>query len=146
MKKIAIIIAIVWFITAFATTVWASGQITENEFKARGYLKGDLGLNYTATHVETQELTLKQHICEASNGEYCELLVNLAKCESSLNPDAIHVNTNGTVDMGLYQWNSIHFTGKITPSCALDVYCSTRAAVKYIKEGHGSAWVCWNKI
>ena len=95
----------------------------------------------------TEPLTIEQHICLASNGEYCDLLVNLAKCESSLNKEAIHINSNGTYDAGLYQWNSIHIkSGKITLSCALDVYCSTRKTLEEIKKGHLNWWVCAKKI
>lgn len=37
------------------------------------------------------------------------LLKNIAKIESSLNPNAIRLNDNGTKDYGLMQINSIHF-------------------------------------
>ena len=118
--------------------------LTLTHFEVEEILNGKRGINYQAD--KKQELTIKEHICIASNGEYCELLVNLAKCESSLNKDAINVNRNGTVDLGLYQWNSVHFNGKITPVCALDVYCATRKTVAEIKAGHLNWWVCSDKI
>lgn len=37
------------------------------------------------------------------------LLKNIAQIESSLNPNAIRLNHNGTKDYGLMQINSIHF-------------------------------------
>jgi len=93
------------------------------------------------------EMTIEEHICNATGGENCEILINLAKCESSLNKDAYHVNTNGTVDLGLFQWNSVHYSkSDMSAVCALDVYCSARATNKEIKKGHGNWWVCWDKI
>jgi hypothetical protein len=92
------------------------------------------------------DYTIAEHICLATNGENCDVLVNLARCESSLNPEAYHVNTNMTVDLGLFQWNSVHFKTKMTPKCALDVYCSARAANAEIKKGNGKIWVCWDRI
>lgn len=35
-------------------------------------------------------------------------IAKIINCESRWNPDAYHVNTNGTVDLGLVQINSIH--------------------------------------
>lgn len=99
-------------------------------------------------HVQAEimpDYTIAEHICLATNGENCEVLVNLAKCESGLQKEAYHVNTNLTVDLGLFQWNSVHFN-KISPNCALDVYCSARAANEEIKKGNGHIWVCWDKI
>lgn len=96
---------------------------------------------------EQPELSIYDQICLASGGENCDVLYNLAKCESSLNPDAIHINTNRTFDAGLYQWNSIHInSGKISLSCALDVVCSTQATNREIREGNLNWWVCSNKI
>jgi hypothetical protein len=91
-----------------------------------------------------KDKTIAEHICLATNGENCDVLINLARCESSLNKEAYHVNTNGTVDLGLFQINSIH--KDITPSEKLDVYASARWSNEQIKAGHGSIWVCWDKI
>lgn len=89
-------------------------------------------------------LSLSEHICIATNGENCDVLVNLAKCESSMRKDAIHVNTNGTYDAGLFQINSVH--KDISLEHKLDVYASSRWANEQIKKGNGHWWVCWNKI
>lgn len=37
------------------------------------------------------------------------LLKNIAKIESSLNPNCVNKNKNGTVDYGIMQINSVHF-------------------------------------
>lgn len=45
-------------------------------------------------------------------GEYYridpKILYSIAKIESKLNPNAINRNTNGTLDMGIMQINSVH--------------------------------------
>lgn len=89
-------------------------------------------------------VAIEEHICLATKGENCEVLVNLAKCESSLNKEAINVNTNGTYDAGLFQINSVH--KDISLSDKLDVYASARWTNEQIKKGNGHIWVCWNKI
>ncbi len=97
--------------------------------------------------VEVPELTIKEHICAATDGENCEVLINLAKCESALNPDAYHVNNNKTVDLGILQINSVHYTkDNMSAVCALDVYCAARWSNEQIKKGNGHIWVCWDKI
>lgn len=93
-----------------------------------------------------EQKTIAEHICLATNGENCQVLVNLARCESSLNDQAYHVNNNKSVDLGLFQINSVHYGKSITPSCALDVYCSARWSNDQIKKGNGHIWVCWDKI
>lgn len=93
-----------------------------------------------------QEKSIAQHICEATNGENCDILVNLAYCESKLDKEAYNVNTNGTIDLGLFQINSVHYGRTITASQALDVYASTRWSNEQIKQGNGHIWVCWDRI
>jgi len=114
------------------------GFVTIDELQAREWV--DLEIK----HAPAPILSLSQHICKAGDGQYCDILVNLARCESSLNPDAMNVNTNGTVDMGLYQINSVH--QDITNAQKLDVYASTRWTVDKIKQGQGHIWVCWSKL
>jgi soluble lytic murein transglycosylase-like protein len=66
--------------------------------------------------------------------------------ESRFNQNAIGVNKNGTVDLGLLQINSIHMTPKasalISPVDALDPYKAIDWAIKKrLKDGNYSAWV-----
>jgi len=75
-----------------------------------------------------------------------DLAVRVAKCESGLNPSAVNKNIDGSIDRGLYQWNS-KWHPEITDKCAFDIECSTRAFCKAFKEGHLSWWAatkkCW---
>ena len=94
--------------------------------------------------INHKEMTIEQKICNSSQGEYCELLIKLAKCESSLNPDAIHVNKNGSADLGIMQINTIH--KDISNSDKFNVEKAVKWTLEKIKKGDGNIWVCWNKI
>jgi len=67
------------------------------------------------------------------------LAVRVAEAESTLQPMAVNVNTNGSIDRGLYQFND-KFHPEITDECAYTVECATRAFCKAVKEGHLSWW------
>jgi hypothetical protein len=60
----------------------------------------------------------------------------IAMAESGGDPDATHVNTNGTTDRGLWQINSIHGAQSTT-----DPTANARAAVAI--SGNGSSWRPW---
>lgn len=111
------------------------------------YTIAPVNASYEPNLEPEREPTIAEHICLATNGENCDVLVNLAKCESGLNKEAVHVNTNGTVDLGIFQWNSVHYSkDDMSATCALDVYCSARRANEEIKKGHLNWWVCADKI
>ena len=66
----------------------------------------------------------------------------IAKAESSLCQDAYNSNTNGSVDRGLYQINSVH---RYAVSCLYNASCNTKAAVNiYRQRGNWTAWVAYN--
>jgi hypothetical protein len=67
--------------------------------------------------------------------------------ESSLQATAIHRNSNGTVDVGMGQINSIHFQELakwgITPQKLMDACVSTYVAAWHLKKGivkYGNTW------
>ena len=69
----------------------------------------------------------------------------IISCESRWNPDAIGVNNNRTVDLGLWQINSIH--KDISNAEKLDYQKATDWAIaKRIKDGHWKAWYCSRKL
>jgi hypothetical protein len=62
-------------------------------------------------------------------------LIKIAKAESSLNCKAKNVNRNKSVDLGLFQINSIH---NVPDDCRLDCECSIKWAIKTAKkQGYG---------
>jgi hypothetical protein len=75
------------------------------------------------------------------------LLIAIAKCESSLRPGA-----RGRVDKrdrGLYQISSLH-NPEVSDECAFDVECSTRWVARQIKSGNLWKWKasskCWKPL
>lgn len=144
LKRTLIGIAIVWFITAFATAVWAQGQITEFEFKARQALNGELGLNYTAERLKSQNLSIKEHVWKLLTEEggltFDEAIEAMAVIELESHWDVYAIGDNG-LSHGLWQ---IHEPShpNISRACKFDVYCSTREAIKIYKEWGG--WYAWS--
>jgi len=70
-----------------------------------------------------------------------DYLVRLAFHESSLNPNAISKpNKNGSIDRGLFQFNSKMPPITITEECAMSLDCSTRKAIEAINAGKQDHW------
>jgi predicted secreted Zn-dependent protease len=80
----------------------------------------------------------------------------IARLESSLRPDAVHVNKNGSVDRGLFQINSfwlgkrVHYFSRaqrrgvsivVTAARLFDPYYNARVAWAISKGGH--KWGPW---
>ena len=66
--------------------------------------------------------------------------IGIAHAESSLNPNATHMNSNGTIDQGLFQINSVHKGNSWYPTNPFDPIQSAKAAwAIYNSQGLG-AW------
>lgn len=64
--------------------------------------------------------------------------------ESGCRKDAINVNTNGSVDHGAFQINSVH-KGKVgNLSKLFDLETNVRVAAQIKRESGWSAWVVYN--
>lgn len=80
-------------------------------------------------------------IADELNFKWPDYLVRLAFYESSLNPNAVSKpNKNGTVDRGLFQFNSKMPPITITEECAMSLDCSTRKAIEAINAGKQHHW------
>lgn len=81
-------------------------------------------------------------------GVDANLAEKVATCESGLKPAAIHINTEGSRDRGLYQIND-KYHPEVTNEQANDPEFSIRFFCTAVKEGHLSWWNasknCWNK-
>ena len=67
---------------------------------------------------ELKDLTpVEVKICNKWGSYECKIAVSVARAESGMRHDAIGVNTNGSVDIGLFQINSIHYK---KDECSLD--------------------------
>ena len=71
----------------------------------------------------------------------------IASMESGLNPSALNYNRNGTVDIGLFQINSIWQKRCHVSSVELyDVTENIRCALIVLRNQGLSAWVTWNEL
>ena len=63
--------------------------------------------------------------------------------ESRWNVNAYNINKNGSVDLGLLQWNTQHIkSGYISLECVSDPICAVKRAIEKIKkDGNMNAWV-----
>lgn len=93
----------------------------------------------TATSpVETPEQEIRR-IASEMNFKWPDYLVRLAKCESSLNPQAININRNGTADKGIFQINDVH---GLSDEFRYDIRKSTEWTINKINQGEQHIWVC----
>jgi len=74
-----------------------------------------------------------------------DLMIKLAKCESSLNPNAVGDTFLPKPSIGLFQIN-LHYHPDITKKQALDPKFSSDWTAKQIKAGRISLWSCSKKI
>lgn len=99
-----------------------------------------------------KEMTLKEHVWHIMVDEYglsfdeAQKGMTIVQCESKWNKEAEQYRNNTIgVDRGLFQINS-YFHPEVSSSCAYDVYCNTRAAMKIYKANKSwDAWAC-NRI
>ena len=52
---------------------------------------------------------LKKYICDKFGVYDCKTALAVASAESGLREQAVHINNNNTIDVGIFQINSIHF-------------------------------------
>lgn len=94
---------------------------------------------------ETVEQIIRRIACEEMVDP--DLACRVAKCESSLNPNATNTNTDGSIDRGPFQINS-KWHPDVTADQAFDVEFSTRFFCKAFKAGHLDWWSatkqCWS--
>ena len=76
-------------------------------------------------------------------GQSLNIIVAIAMAESSLNTNAKHVNSDGSVDRGLLQINS-RWHPEVSDTCAYDPACAMRAAYTISQRGGNfSAWATY---
>lgn len=95
--------------------------------------------------------TIKEQICNATEGENCDVIYNLCKAESGCNKWAVNKNKNSTYDYSYFQINQIHIKGfnkkaTIDMKCVYSLPCVSKWVNDQIKAGHGNIWVAWKKI
>jgi len=90
---------------------------------------------------ETPEEIIIRLTSEA--GTNTKIALAIAECESGFNPGARHRNRDGSIDRGLWQWNSSAHP-EISNECAYDAECSTKEFIKYQQANHLTPWVCYS--
>ena len=87
---------------------------------------------------------IEKYICDKFGLLDCKVALAIVKAESNFNEQAIHVNDNGTVDLGCWQINFPTHKETISPKEALDCYKATDWAYeKYQRDGNFNAWVAF---
>jgi len=110
------------------------------EYKYPEQLKAELAYVWERK-IETPEEIIIRLTTEA--GTNTKIALAIAKCESGLNPEAKHKNRDGSIDRGLWQWNSLAHP-EVYDDCAYDAECSTKEFIKYQQANHLSPWVCYS--
>ncbi len=65
--------------------------------------------------------------------------LDIAYCESRFDPEAVHANTNGTIDRGVFQISSIHGYSKYKLTAAWE---NINIAKQMYKKSGWRPWVC----
>ena len=98
----------------------------------------------------SQEETIEEMIRRIAKEEGVDpdLAVRVALCESGLYPKAKNVNKDGSIDRGLYQWNS-YWHSEVSDADAYDPEKATRLFCKAVRGGKLSWWrntqSCWER-
>ena len=84
---------------------------------------------------------LKTYICNKFGIYDCKIALGIAQAESGFREDAININTNDTIDVGIFQINSVHFKQE---GCSLkdivDEYKNVDCAFSIFKASGWGAW------
>lgn len=80
-------------------------EIKEREIEVKEIVKviGEI------PHPEDLKTDVEKYIYEVFGMENYKVAIAIAKSESGLREDAIGVNSNGSVDIGIFQINSVHY-------------------------------------
>jgi hypothetical protein len=132
-----------------------SGCIANNN-PLSAFLGGYAGTSLISTLVASgvkdkvvPQPTVEQQIrtIAKQNGIDAELAVRVAKCESGLNPQAVNVNTDNSIDRGLYQINS-KYHPEVTEAQAFDITFACQFFCTAFKNQNLSWWnasrTCWD--
>lgn len=94
---------------------------------------------------EQDKMTLLiKEIAKEENFDDPQLLIDLAWCESRLNPYAVNGHGNspaGSVDRGLFMFND-YWQPQVSDECSFSPECATRTTINKIKAGGLHLWVC----
>jgi hypothetical protein len=126
-------------------TIERHGGVVENSEAQADDEGADPQVNLDEREEDTTPLSVEGAIRQIANEEGFEdedLLVRIAHCESTLNPEATNPTSSAT---GLFQILDMH---GLTVEERMDVETSTRWTIDHIESGKLNAWNasrnCWN--
>lgn len=90
--------------------------------------------------VKEKELTIEEKI-QKKFPECPEVMIAIAKAESNLDPKAININTNKSIDIGLFQINSVHDKEQLK---LFDVDTNIEVAREIYEKQGLQAWASFN--
>ena len=115
-------------------------EITERKAEVREIIKV---INEIPNPVDLKTDTEK-YIYEVFGIENYKLAIAIARAESGLREEAFNVNTNGSIDIGVFQINSVHFK---KAGCSLKEVSTVKGnvdcAYSIFKTSGFNPWVAW---
>lgn len=102
-----------------------------------------LGKKYTEKQITVAKQIVS--IAKQEGFDQLSLLLAIADCESSLIPSTVNTKGNNPTtsrDEGVFQYNNHWQRKNLTSSCAFDVDCATKQAIKDLRAGKKGQWVC----
>lgn len=142
---VAIISVILWFIHTYAMTPWELYQITRfglPSLEGLEQLPGYLDVTDLPGYLEARKNTVDiiRDTMKEQNFEMYDL-IQLAKCESTINPFAVNARSGAT---GLFQY--LPRTWETTPQCHEDIYdaeAQTLATIWMFRHSRQREWECF---
>ena len=87
------------------------------------------------------EKPIEKYICEKFGAYDCKTAIAIARAESGSREDAFHANDNGSIDVGIFQINSVHFN---KPGCSLKEIVNAEKNVDCAYQiWKSSGWNAW---
>jgi len=87
---------------------------------------------------------IEEYICEVFGPYECKIALSVARAESGMRADAFNTNTNKSLDLGIFQVNSVHWE---KDGCHLtdlvDPYKNVDCAKKIYDASGWNAWSVW---
>ncbi len=88
---------------------------------------------------------IEQYICDKWGAYECKTAIAIARAESGMREEAVGINTNKTIDVGIFQINTVHFKKE---GCALkdlvDAYKNVDCAYQIWEDQGWTPWVAYN--
>ena len=143
-KRILLLIILLHWILGYAFITGSTfyEDYTAQPVKASGETRREQSESVTTNIEIGGELWIREQ-WEEAGADWNEVWA-VVQAESGWNSDAWNCNNNGSLDLGLYQGNSIH--KDLTPSCALSTICSTNWSIALWKEQGFTPWVAAKKL